>query len=75
MVSVRPERSLGLAWITDLGGRLWDRSVDDAGVTRQLEALLSFADAVDAARAISTPTASQVGFASDNLLSHLCIIR
>jgi pimeloyl-ACP methyl ester carboxylesterase len=45
-----------VAWLTELGGVMWDRSWDVAGIQRQVEALLGAADRLDIVREIQVPT-------------------
>jgi pimeloyl-ACP methyl ester carboxylesterase len=45
-----------VAWLTELGGAIWDRSMDASGVDRQVEVLLAAPDRVDAVRSIQVPT-------------------
>jgi pimeloyl-ACP methyl ester carboxylesterase len=48
-------------WLTELGGQMWDRGVDPAGVDRQLQAILAFSDRTEQARTIVAPTAIVAG--------------
>ncbi len=45
-----------IAWLTELGGVVWDRSWDAAGTQRQVEVLLSAPDRRDIVRTIGVPT-------------------
>jgi pimeloyl-ACP methyl ester carboxylesterase len=45
-----------VAWLTELGGVVWDRSWDAAGTQRQVEVLLSAPDRLEIARSIRVPT-------------------
>jgi pimeloyl-ACP methyl ester carboxylesterase len=45
-----------VAWLTELGGVVWDRSWDEAGPARQVEVLLSATDRVEIVRTITVPT-------------------
>jgi pimeloyl-ACP methyl ester carboxylesterase len=49
------------AWLSELGGVIWDRGWDQAGIDRQLQALLTASDRSDAAREIRMPTAIIAG--------------
>ncbi len=48
--------SQDVAWLSQLGGEIWDRGWDPAGVNRQAEALLGAPDRIDVARSIRVPT-------------------
>jgi pimeloyl-ACP methyl ester carboxylesterase len=56
-----------LAWLSQLGGEIWDRGWEPAGTNRQAEALLGAPDRVDQLRAIRVPTAIIAG-AGDQLI-------
>jgi pimeloyl-ACP methyl ester carboxylesterase len=45
-----------VAWLTELGGVMWDRSWDAAGIQRQVQALLAAPDRLDIVRDIQVPT-------------------
>jgi pimeloyl-ACP methyl ester carboxylesterase len=45
-----------VAWLTELGGAVWDRSLDATGTERQVGVLLAAPDRVDAVRTIRVPT-------------------
>jgi pimeloyl-ACP methyl ester carboxylesterase len=45
-----------IAWLTELGGVVWDRSWDAAGTQRQVEVLLSAPDRLEIVRSIRVPT-------------------
>ena len=55
-------------WLAELGGQMWDHGVDQAGVDRQIEALLSYPDQVEADRGITAATAIIAGD-GDRLIS------
>jgi pimeloyl-ACP methyl ester carboxylesterase len=57
-----------VAWLTELGGVVWDRSWDEAGTARQVEVLLSATDRVDIVRTITVPTVIIAGDA-DQLIN------
>jgi pimeloyl-ACP methyl ester carboxylesterase len=57
-----------VAWLTELGGVVWDRFWDEAGPARQTEVLLSAADRVDIVRTITVPTVIIAGDA-DKLIN------
>ena len=55
-------------WLTELGGVVWDRSWDAAGIQRQVEVLLSAPDRVDIVRSIEVPTVIIAGDADQLIL-------
>jgi pimeloyl-ACP methyl ester carboxylesterase len=57
-----------IAWLTELGGVVWDRSWDEAGPARQTEVLLSAADRAEIVRTITVPTVIIAGDA-DQLIN------
>jgi pimeloyl-ACP methyl ester carboxylesterase len=57
-----------IAWLTDLGGVVWDRSWDPDGAQRQVAVLLSAPDRMDIVRTIEVPTVIIAGDA-DALVS------
>jgi pimeloyl-ACP methyl ester carboxylesterase len=58
-----------VAWLTELGGVIWDRSWDAAGTQRQVEALLTAPDRLDVVRNIRVPTAIIAGDADELIRS------
>ena len=58
-----------IAWLRQLGGEIWDRGWDADGVQRQLQALLSAPDRIEALRAIRVPT-TVIGGDGDQLISY-----
>jgi pimeloyl-ACP methyl ester carboxylesterase len=58
-----------VAWLTELGGTVWDRSWDAEGTQRQIEMLLSSPDRLDIVSAIDVPTVIIAGDADQLILS------
>jgi pimeloyl-ACP methyl ester carboxylesterase len=56
-----------IAWLTELGGLMWERSWDAAGTQRQVEVLLSAPDRLDIVGTIRVPTVIIAG-ESDRLI-------
>lgn len=56
-----------VAWLTEVAGQIWDNGFDPDGISRQLQALLSWTDIRDDARAIAVPTTILAGD-SDQLI-------
>lgn len=57
------------AWLADLGGQMYDRGTDEAGVERQVAATLGLPDRTSELRGITVPTTILAGD-GDRLIDH-----